>query len=229
MGVLTRGVLVTEGMLIAGRDDLSARAYVWLQAWLDSVAASWPWPQLKQSATVTLTSGSPSFTVGAGTGGVTQAILRILDNLWVYRSDKRLRQRVRIEAQETEPFSELYINSERKGLPESVRLFASTAGTFGEWVMLFDPTPDEAFLLSLPILAKQAALASDSSIPWYPNDATMMQMIAAECMKYDDGPDSPAYKVQTEQVGAMVTQDRIRFGQVVGINDRIVLDAAVFR
>jgi hypothetical protein len=229
MGMLTRGTIISEGMLIAGRDDVASRANVWLQQWLNSVANSWPWPQLKTEVSFTMTAGTSEYDLGGASGKDPGSyFLRILDNMWIYTSDKRVRAQVRVMPQESEPATTVYDTTIRRGLPERCRLWWKF-GQFGVYTLQFDPCPDQAYLVNVPVLKQAAQLTSDGDIPWYPNDATMIQFIAAETSKYDDGPDSPAYRSHIEMVSSMVRDDRMRYGSHLGMNDRMLLDTAIFR
>lgn len=226
MGVMTRGDIVTEGLLIAGRDDLSDRANVWLQIWLNSVAASWPWPQLlNQRSGIPLLSGEFLVDVGNGNGGVTNPILRVIDNIWIYTADKRQRGRVRLKQRHSEPAVIRNLVTET-GLPSECII---NPGGFGVWQLLFRPTADRDYLLVMDTIEQQAQLTTDAEIPWYPNDATMIQLVAAEAMKFDDGPDSEAFQAQAGQLTGMTANDRMRYGAYPGINDMMQLDPSVYR
>ena len=227
MAVMTRGDIVTEGLLIAGRDDLSIRANVWLQMWLDSVAASWPWPQLlNQRSSLSLPAGTSLLEVGAGSGGISNAVLRILDNIWVYTADKRQRGRVRLKQRVSEP-AVIHDTTTQTGLPSEC--VVSQNGTHGQWQLLFRLTPDRDYLVVLDTIEQQAPLANDAAIPWYPNDATMVALVAAEAMRYDDGPESEAFQAQSAVLASMMASDKMRFGSYPGVHDLMQLDPSVFR
>ena len=92
MALMTRGEIVAEGMRTAGRDDLETLANVWLQNWLNAVAASWDWPILRRESEVNVNAQTMDY--GNGTNGVTERILRVIDELWWYTSDKSTRGRI---------------------------------------------------------------------------------------------------------------------------------------
>jgi len=226
MGQKTRVEIVTEGMLLAGRDDISTRANVWLQLWLDSVANSWPWPMnIREKLAVTVAQGATSVTVGNGSGGVSEKILRVLDNCWLYTADYQLRRRIRLKQFTTEPEG-LLDPSQVVGPPYEARL--SQPSGFGSFKLGLYPTPDKAYLLSLDYLTLPAALAADSDVPWFPNDITMVQAICCKTMFYDDG-NSAAYQASVQELSDMLRADRMRYGTAPGHNDTMELAADIFR
>lgn len=226
MGTMTRLQIVTEGMLLAGRDDIAVRANSWLQTWLDSVAAKWPWPMLlKEKLNVAVTGGAQTVTIGAdGSGGVTNKIIRILDNNWLYTSDYRSRRRLRIPQYNTMP-GQIIDPATSASMPTEMRIGQAAAGQF---ILEFSPIPNQNYLLSMDYLEQPAALAGDSSVPWYPNDQTMIDYIAARTMKFDDGPTN-AYQVAIGEVADQLKADCIRYGAIKGQNDQLLLDQSVYK
>lgn len=226
MGRLTRDQIVSEGQLLAGRDDNATASASWLQRWLDSVAASWPWPLLQgESVGCTLAAAATSLTVGAGVGGVTPSIQKVLDNVWLYDSTKTFRKRLRIRHQLGSPHDRISA-SDVTGTPTEIRVFPST---FGKWILYFSPTPEREYLLTIPYIQWPTALAAGSDIPWYPNDETMVQAIAFKNHEFYDGKDANVTNAAQQLLAGMVANDRIRFGSVVGVNDTLALDPTVFR
>jgi hypothetical protein len=220
MGRLTRDQIVSEGQLLAGRDDNATASASWLQRWLDSVASSWPWPILQQEQSgVALGTGVSSITVGTGTHQ------KILDNIWLYDSTKMFRRRLRIKHQMSIP-DDVILPSTATGTPTALRIFAST---FGVWTLKFDMIPDKDYLLTIPYLQWPTALASGSDVPWYPNDETMVQVVAFKNHEFYDGKDSPVTQAAQQMLAGLVTADRMRFGAITGVNDQLVLDPTVFR
>lgn len=226
MGRLTRTEIVSEGQLLAGRDDNATASARWLQRWLDSVAASWPWPALQAEAVgIALASGTTSLILGSATGGLTPAVQKLLDNVWIYDSTKTWRRRLRIRHQLSEP-SDLTSLATAIGTPTGIRVFTPT---FGKVTLTFDPTPDKDYLLTVPYIGWPTALSGDSDVPWYPNDETMVQVVAFKNHEFYDGKDAPVTRAAQEQLAALVAGDRTRFGSINGVNDSIGLDPTVFR
>lgn len=225
MGELTAQELITEGGLLAGRDDLGARLAVQLPMWLDSVAVSWPWPMLKKTATgLALPAGSTYLSLGR-TGLVTDRISRIIDNVWCYTSDFVNRQRVRIRSSPSEPTNSIRDTTVNRGMPTEARVSETSAGV---WRWEPSPVPDVAYLLALDY-SYMPTWGGLSAVPWYPNDATIMQAVAMMALAFADGPDQASTRAQQAQVNAMLAADRIRFGQAVGENDTLKLNLNYFR
>lgn len=227
MAQLTRDQIVSEGQLLAGRDNNETASAAWLQRWLDSVAASWPWPLLQVERTaIALATSATSLVVGAGTGGVTERIIKILDNVWLYNSAKTLRRRIRIRHQLSSPDEVLANTATNIGTPSSARIFNTS---FGKWTLLFNVVPDQAYLLTLPFIQLPVAMTLGSDVPWYPNDETMVQVVAFKNHEFYDGKDSPLTLQAQQMLAGMVANDRIRYGSVTGINDSLILDPTRFR
>lgn len=227
MAQLTRDEIVSEGQLLAGRDDNATASAAWLQRWLDSVAASWTWPLLQaESVDIALASGATSLVLGSGNGGITPKILKILDNVHLYNSAKTIKRRIRIKHQLSQPYERMADTSINVGTPTSVRIFNTSLGV---WTLYFDVVPDAAYLLTIPHIYLPVALTSGSDVPWYPNDETMVQVVAFKNHEFYDGKDAPVTQAAQMALAALVTNDRIRFGSVSGINDNLILDPTRFR
>lgn len=226
MGNLTRLQIVQQGTLQAERDDADTLAAGWLQRWLNSVAAAVPWPMLtKEAIGVTVT--TPSLTVGDGSGGVTAKILRILDNTWIYPSGRTARAaRLRIRTQLTDPNDRVYPTTTGVGKPDSARVFQES---LGQWTMYFNNVPDQTYSLTLAHIIQGAQLSSDTDVPWYPNDETMIQAVAFSTHRYFDGKDAPETQAVQEDLAAMFASDKLRYGAVNGINDKLQLNPTRFR
>lgn len=233
MGTMTRAQIISEGMLLAGRDDLSARCQTWLQTWLDSVAASWPWPQLMvESSSIPVPTGSTSIDIGEGVSGGSsylslRRVAKIMDNAWIYTSDKRTMGRIRVRYGLSRP-SILFDTNQHRGLPTSIRIRQGPTKGKKQWTLELDPFPDRDYLLFITYHDLGDVLASDSDILWYPNDATAIELIAAKCASYDDGEESPAAQARMAVISSLVSQDRVKYGAIPGVNDRIRLDPNVF-
>lgn len=225
MGLLTANDIVSEGQLLAGRDDNATASLRWLQRWLNSVAASWPWPVLQEEAVgVPLSAGSTSLVVGGGSGGITEHIHKLLDNVWLYDSTKTFRRRLRIRHQLGSPQDRIEPDT-ATGAPSTVRLFTSE---YGVWTLHFHPRPEKDYLLTIPYIRVPAQITG-TDYPWYPNDETMVQVVAFKNHEFYDGKDAPVTQAAQQMLAGLVANDRIRFGSVSGVNDAMILDPSVFR
>ena len=225
MAQLTRDQIVSEGQLLAGRDDNATASNAWLQRWLDSVAGSWNWPILQSEAVgISLVAGATSVTVGGGSGGITPKLIKILDNLWVYDSTRTFRRRLRVRHQLSSPLDRIGPTS-NLGAPSNVRLFNPS---FGVWTIYFDQIPERDYLLTIPYIVLPAAIVAGSEVPWYPSDETMVQLVAFKNIEFYQQKDSPQTQAAQEQLAALVNADRLRYGQVTGMNNKMILDPSVF-
>ena len=233
MGIKTRSQIVTEGLLMAGDSKLTTRAKAWLNGWLRSQYAGFMWPFLLQQETgIALAEGEATFTIGAGSGGVTPAIRRIVDPIWIYTSDKKTRSRIRIHSMlETDESSELDVNDEAEhtGLPSQARCHAD-ATTWGKWQVRFDRWADKDYLIKLSYYEQPEDIdetsGGDSTVPRYPNDRTMIKAVEVEALRYKKAEN---FQNELEVLASMVVDDRLKFGEVPGQNDYILLDPSVFR
>lgn len=226
MGQLTRDQIVSEGQLLAGRDDNATASNSWLQRWLDSVAASWNWPTLHDEAIgIAVTSGTASVTVGGGSGGITPKIIKILDSVWLYNSTRTWRKRLRIRHFVGDPVDRIGA-TDNTGAPDTFRMKQTV---FGTWILYFDRIPDQAYLLTIPYIVMPAAISTGSETPWYPNDETMVQAVAFKNHEFYDGKDAAVTQAAQQMLAGLATNDRMRFGQVTGINDNLILDPTVFK
>lgn len=232
MGALTRGTIVSEGGLQAGDTSLGTRMNAALNAWLRSMYAAWPWPFLeRRKSGLALAAGDTSVAVGGGSGGVTPQIQRILNPIYVYNSAYSKRGRATIRQLTGGPIDldeSANSSSVGRGMPAAFKVRGKSTG-FGVWDLIPYPVPDAAYLLAFDYLELPADLSSDSDIPLYPNDRTMIQLVMSEVLKYKEGADGPGYQGALQVLGSMVGEDRAKFGVVPGTNDLVQLDADVFR
>ena len=226
MGELTATQIITEGGLLAGRDDLTARMQVLFPAWLDSVAVSWPWPVLKRLASgVTLPAGTSSLTIGS-VAPVTDRVTRIYDNVWCYTADMKTRGRVRIRRQPTMPVNQITDTASSRAMPTDVRVSQSSSIYARQWVMEFYPVPDQTYLLAFDYAALPTV--NLAAPVWYENDITSIHAVAALILEHADGVEQKSAMAAQSAVAQMVAQDRMRFGLAPGINDQMALDDSVF-
>lgn len=233
MAQLTRDQIVSEGQLLAGRDDNATASAAWLQRWLDSVAASWPWPLLQDELTgVVLATGASSLNFGQSTGESAK-VLKILDNIWLYDSTRTFRRRLRVRHQLNSP-SDRIGPPTNIGTPATVRVFQRRSPTvagaqgFGHWTLYFEPIPEREYLLSIPYIFLPEPMTAGTDVPWYPNDETMVQAVAFKNHEFYDGKDSPVTQAAQAALAGLVANDRIRYGATTGVNDFMMLDPSVF-
>lgn len=225
MAQLTRDQIVSEGQLLAGRDDNATASNGWLQRWLDSVAASYVWPVLQtETIGISVPSGSTSLVLGNGSGGITEKVIKPLDNIWLYDSTRVFRRRLRIRHQLSAPIDRIG-PSNNVGTPNAVRGFNSS---FGVWTLYFDVTPNQDYLLTFPYIRLPAAIVTGSEIPWYPSDETMVQLVCFKNLEFYNQKDDPQTLQAQQMLAGLLNSDRLRYGSTVGINNKMILDPTVF-
>lgn len=222
MALMTRGAIVLEGMRTAGRDDLETLANTWLQNWLNAVAASWNWPILRRESTVTLNAQTVDY--GNGQGGVSDPILRVIDEIWWFKTDRTANGRIKLRDQNASPIEKIQ-KTDIIGVPASAR---NLKAGFGVARLSFEPTPDQTYSLYLPYQILGTQLSADTDVPWYENDETMIQAVAYKTHEYSDGKDSPVTVAAQQTLAALLSNDRYRYGNGAKQNDVAYKDPTVF-
>ncbi len=232
MGQLTRLQLLDEGGARGGNQDINARSLFDLNAWLRSTYAAWPWPWLQTRASgISLPSGTQSLTVGKGSSGITLEIQRILDPIKVYNSSYSTKGVARImqltNSGEDWDDETLQNPATFRGLPGKFKIRSS--GLWGQWNLIPLPFPDRDYLITFDYLKQPADLASDSDVPPYPNDETLIQVVQTAVTKYSNSPSHPDYLESLGILQSMYVADKVKYGQVPGTNDLLQLDPDTFR
>jgi hypothetical protein len=231
MGVKTLSTIVSEGMALGGRTDtaLATPVAAWVNNWLEQTYLQWPWPFLyKSRAQLTLAAAAQSQDVGAGNGGITNRVQRIIDPIWVYESTGNGSiARVRKLTGGVDPQNEerVQVAANYTGKPTTFRIRPGSTG--GIWTLVPQPFPDKAYLLAFDYIELPASLAT-SDTPIYPNDLTLVQAALVATLLYVNGHDDPAYQDAIQVLAKRVSQDRTGFGNALGINDTVDLDEGVY-
>lgn len=221
--------IVTEGMLKAGRDDLASRIRGYFNDWLARQARSWAWPVLTRVRQSTVPAGSLTHDMVATTGpGVWS---RILDNNWLYRTDRSARQRLRIMQVDSPPVGILDggLTGQNTGLPTTLTLFRDSGSASG-WSGMFDRATDREYILVFnPVEVPERIVAPWTDVPWYPEDDTCIQAVMTETLLYMNGPEDASYQAALTILGTMVSADRVRHGNNPSQNVSIPLNPGMFR
>ncbi len=237
MGQLTRTELITQGQAEAGVAGKDTRLLEALVLWEESQYKAWPFGYLRKARTdLALAAGVTALSVGAGEGGVTNMIQRILNPIWVTTSGFTTRFKamiIGVDNQQIDLDERTSSSTTNRGLPQhfKIRHVLSTVSPYRSCLSLIPlPVPDRAYLLSfdyieLPITAQTG---TGTGIPLYPNDQTMKKFIEMMALKWGNGASDPDYQACRDELGSMVTADRLKDGQGHGNNDSIQMDANVF-
>lgn len=231
MGQLTRLQIVTEGMRLAGNTAVGTQANIWLNAWLRSVYRSWTWPFLHRKTTgVALNAGVTSISFGAGSS-IAEEVQHIFDPVKVYTADKRtlgiarIRQLMDGSLYQDEDLID-WSQAGNRALPYWMRIRPDDT-LWGKWTLLPYPVADNNYLLKIEYLIQPADISSDSTKPIYPNDETMVQAVKVDTLNYMHL--FEPYALEKQILNEMRTADKVKYGSVMGINDRLTLDQGVFR
>lgn len=221
--LLSRAQIVAQGLTLAGRDDEATLiANQWLQNWLNAVAASWSWPILRREASVSLSTQTKD--VGAGQGGVSDYVLRIIDELWWYADGGASYGRIKLRDHNA-PAIEKFQPTDIVGAPQTYRV---TKPGFGVARLSFDPAPDRTYTLYMAYQSLGTQLSQDSSVPWYENDETLIQAVAFKALEYFDGKDAATTQAAQLQLAGLLNADKFRYGTAAGQNDVVYKDPKVF-
>lgn len=239
MGYMTRAEILTEGLAVVGRTDLTTRCTAALKSWLRSRYASWPFAFLRQSMDgLALPSGTQSVFVGGGEGGVTNVIQRILNPIRVYTADygttaKGMIINLDADRDDDERTSNPLTMT---GLPMQFKIRSTistvtVAGlTLRAWKIIPLPVPNKDYLLAFDYIEMpNDPCPNTTSVPLYPNDQTMIQLVKVRALEYANGASDPDFQAELAVLGQMVIHDQMTEGSVPGTNDLLTLDAGTFR
>lgn len=229
MGARTRASIVSAGLALAGRGDLTTLANGWLEDWLRDQYKAWPWPQLqKRKITVPLVTSSISLDIGAGSGGVTNEIIRIHDPVYIYSVDYRVRDIIRLTAlvgADSEMQLDIQDSTVRRGRPAYAKARPFADGLEGKWNLAFDCAADQDYLLALDYVEMPAAL-TDADRPVFPSDEIMLMVIQAKTLDF-----MQRFQESMQlwlRIDAKLLTARTYQGESPGLNDSIGLDPNVF-
>lgn len=235
MATLTRTQIVSAGLQKAGQPQLTTHANTWLNAALRRAYGSWNWPFLhKRLGGIALATGTTSFDFGAGSNGETLDVKRVLDPVRLYTSGYTAKGRARIRnVNDTDLDIDETLNdpSKGRGIPTTFKVRLSTS-IQGRWTLYPNPIPDKDYLVALEYLFLPANLSGDSSVPIYPEDETLIQMVYVEALRFmDDERGLLLTKIAAEdsKLQAMLVADRLAHGSAEGINEDQLLDDNIFR
>ena len=232
MGELTRDLIVSEALELAGNTGLTSRANVWLNAALKSLYMGWDWPFLPtgSGATVALAAGTTYTDIGDGASSVTEQLARINRILVAEPSKTGYKGEAFITpldevAPEDHP---LFLPSTQTGIPTKATVEAGSGGTvgYGKWRCHWNPIPDRALLLAFGYRKLPSNLSSGSALPLYPADDTLIQAVFVRALEHQE---DERWVVEEQKFQAMVKKDRLKFGRAPGQGIRLGLSKKRFK
>jgi hypothetical protein len=232
MTVRTIDDIVLEGCLKAGDEGVRTRVHGYFNDWLGRQARSWPWPSLTYPLQITAPAGS--WLLQSTDGNIDLGISRILDECWLYTTDKKHRTRLRIR--NAGHMADIEPPADAVGVPTFVGIIKRNSVVVPPsdpvdlWGFAFDThlDKDRLFVTSVCIIPEVLAPGA-TELPWYPEDDTCIQACMTEALLYKNGPDDPSYQSALEVLASMVQADRVRHGSSPSVNRTWELDRSVFR
>lgn len=231
MATRTFDDIVNEGMLKAGRDDLVDRIEGYFNDWLARQAKSWPWPTLTQKIDFTVPAGTLQFQMVL-TGFLSALrFSRVLDEVWLYRTDRSARQRLRIQQVDSAPVGTMDDNGGLNvGLPTNAVLNRSLfSGTEPVFYANFGIRTDREYIMNAPCVVIPPRISDGTLHPWYPEDDTCIQACMYETLKFVNGEDDASTQACLSVLAEMVKADRVRHGVSISQNSVHGLAKGVFR
>lgn len=230
MGHLTRAQIVARGLLQAGRTDITVGANTDFNTWLQSVYASFQWPFLRRrKEAIALASGVQSLSFGLGSNGEDLEVSEIKDPALLYDSTYSTSLRLPvISVDNPQIISDETLNNPVSfaGTPLRVKVMPDVT-SWGKWNLIFTPFPNRNFYVALDYIVQPADIDDDDTVPLYPNDRTMIQAVKVDALNYMKKYE--AYGIELQVLDALIEKDKLRYGQVKGNNDAMLLDSSVFR
>ena len=234
MGKLTRTQIISQGITLAGKSTSTA-AFVSLvvvswNALLRSAYKGWLWPYLNEQVSgISLAAAATSKTIGGGQGGITDDIDDIFDPLYIYDSayqqlgKARIRQ-IRGGPAYREPAA---INpATNTGIPQEFKARQGSGATDGQWVLTPYPFPDRNLLLAIDYKRLPADTTSDSDVPDYTNDRTLIYMAKVATLEHMKAEE---YAGELEVLATLVAQDFAKDAARTGMNDNLGMDPNFFK
>lgn len=220
MGTMNRGAIVSAGLTMAGNTGISIPAAVYLNAWLGSVYASWPWPFLQgRWGPFSIAQGGQRFELGAGSN--TPDLIQSVDRISVGDSnqDGWVSDYV-IFSQDSASAVQDPIWSSTNVRSAPTHTFVQPSTTQGRWLIDLSSYADKGYRIFIQGRIRPPDLADDSATPPYPNDLTMIHAIYVYALRHQQ---DERWGVEDQNLGMMIAADRVKFGKVSGRSQKIGL------
>jgi hypothetical protein len=225
MGSRTRDEIIMEGQIRGGRDDLSSVLEPRLNDWLDRAGSGWSWPLLTFRRTIPVGTGVNSVTVGEGAGGIANRVVRLAgESPWLYTANLTTKVRLSAKAGNSSP-EELWVPPNTNGVPSS---FILTQPSLYTRSFVFNQVTNGPYVL-FAVLVELPPRLTGNTVPWYPEDETMIAYIESEVLRRENGVDSPSYMSALEDLNTLQLNDRIRHGYSLSANATWDMDSTIHR
>lgn len=230
MGSIGYSDLLTIGIRKAGAPpNISTAITDEFKAWIRTQATAFPWPVLQVRYNgIALAAGVSSLALGAGYGGISQKIHRLTDPIHIYNSTYTIRGKVRVstiipsEDQDADP--NLNNPATNVGMPSKVRARRS-GGLAGEYGLEFDRITDRAYLLAIDTWIVPSDPSGTNTF-WYENDVTLIKAVEVLALHHIKAPNAD---LEEQKLINMTVSDRLKYGEIPGINQEWGLDPNTFK
>lgn len=212
-----------------GRDNLATVMNAALNDWLDRAGRSWTWPVLtRRTEPLTLGAGLTELTLGAGSGGITRRLTHVIGRPWILTGTLQApTSRSKLALFSLHDSTDALLSSfPSTGRP---RRFAIERLSQDQLKMVFDVVTDQPYLLNITTHELEPRIVTGTTVPWYPEDETMIQAVMAATLRQENGPESPSYQAAIAELTDLMATDKIRHGTSASLNTTMGLDEEVYR
>jgi hypothetical protein len=233
-------VLIAEGCRLAGKSEYETLALGWLNRWLDSVAMSWEWPQLREELVgYRLRTGvAPGTgyqfglgTVAPTTDGPTERVTEIYDNVLIYLLDGSYEARLPLATFMRDNRDKVAFSNAVTGVPSRLLVekpFQSNTAN-GQFLRLYtDRQVDREYLLNVPFKKIPAAVTA-AQYPWFPDDETIVHAVKYKCLDMGAGNDDQRTLKAQQDLAGLLSAQRVRYASETINGDKLQLSRRVFR
>jgi hypothetical protein len=209
MALATASTLISRALQLAGDVSLSTHAFGWLNDGLRDLYRKGSWAFLsKWYGPYTLTVGSTYLDFGGGSN-TADSIARIHRIAIAEPTSGRGLGEVDLETPSEVGSGDvhLFLPTDASGLPSKATLEQTTVDS--AFRLHWTPLPGLAYRIGIYAQKVPAALGATSSTPTYPNDETLVQMLAAKALFHQEDPRADAAEAKFHR---LVSEDRVVYG-----------------
>jgi hypothetical protein len=211
MGLLTCSEIIEQGMELAGvpYDANDAKQLKWLKQWLRSVVLGWPWNETIAVGPITLSAGEYYKFMGTNEA--------VFNGLHIHRimfplkldlgPDTLSRDIVQMPLVDTKLHDSANIPT---GMPTK----ASYSKADGRIQLFFNTKAKQDYTIQVSCQFDPAFDYNGDNLPWYPNDDTLIHVIALKNAEYSEGKDASSTQAFMEDLSIMLRNDKVKFGNI---------------
>lgn len=218
MSILTCEEIIKQGVRLAGvtYKSTDTKQLAWLKQWLRSVALSWPWPEVSAATVATLNANQ--YTLLLGIGGVAanaQHIQRVLFPISILYGESILPDNITQQAISSMIVAVAHVPP---GKPDKAGYIPAGNGSVD---VVFNRKTKTALTLQINFQYDPAAAYIISSVPWYANDNTLIQVIAFKQSEDSNGVTADTTLKLRDDLAVMLRDDKLKFGIIDQPNTKL--------